>query len=189
MVTTKGGDWDQLPYSLRHSGKCLDVEGISLANGAPVIQWGYWGGGNQKFRLDPVGDGMYRIMIEHTGKCLDVEGISTAKGRESFSGNTGEGTTRSFAPNPSVTGYYKLVAKHSGRCLDVNGISNADGAQIIQWDYWGAETNSGGSDLTWRVVGDTGLAAALSPPVNSQFNVRASVYGASCWEPHAADVR
>jgi hypothetical protein len=35
----------------KHSGLCLDVEGISSGNGAQLIQWDYWGGNNQKWRL------------------------------------------------------------------------------------------------------------------------------------------
>ena len=42
----------------------IDVEGISTDNGAPVHQWDWWGGDNQKFRLDPVGHGYYRIVAE-----------------------------------------------------------------------------------------------------------------------------
>jgi hypothetical protein len=34
----------------KHSGKCLDVTGISAANGAAIIQWDWWGGNNQQWR-------------------------------------------------------------------------------------------------------------------------------------------
>jgi hypothetical protein len=33
----------------RHSGRVLDVEGGSSASGAQIIQWGYHGGGNQRW--------------------------------------------------------------------------------------------------------------------------------------------
>ncbi|MBV9082650.1 MAG: RICIN domain-containing protein, partial [Acidobacteriaceae bacterium] len=32
-----------------HSGKCLDVSGISVEDGAAVYQWTCWGGDNQKW--------------------------------------------------------------------------------------------------------------------------------------------
>ena len=67
---------------------------------ARLIQWDYWGGGNQRFRLDPVGDGFYRIMLEHSGKCLDVAGISAANGAPIIRGNTGAETTRNSGPRP-----------------------------------------------------------------------------------------
>ena len=35
----------------KHSGKVLDVNGLSTANGAEIIQWDWWGGQNQQWRL------------------------------------------------------------------------------------------------------------------------------------------
>ena len=32
------------PVFVRHSGLCLDIAGISTANGAGATQWEYWGG-------------------------------------------------------------------------------------------------------------------------------------------------
>ena len=54
---------------IEHSGKCLDVAGISTDNGAPIIQWEYWGGDNQKFKPEATGDGYYRLVAKHSGKC------------------------------------------------------------------------------------------------------------------------
>jgi hypothetical protein len=64
----------------KHSGKVLDVEGVSTANGAKIQQWDYLGGNNQEWKLESVGDGYYRIVAQHSGKVLDVEGVSTANG-------------------------------------------------------------------------------------------------------------
>ncbi len=133
------------PLFVKHSGKCLDIEGdldgqrrrlpssgttgaaatrssgsngwrprttrssrstatgsstsrgVSTDNGAQVQQWDWWGGTNQRFRLDPVGHG-----------------------------------------------YYAIVAKNSGRVLDVAGIGQDRGAKVIQWDWWG------GDNQRWR---------------------------------------
>jgi hypothetical protein len=38
----------------KNSGKCMDVNGVSLAPSAQVIQWTCWGGDNQKWKLVPV---------------------------------------------------------------------------------------------------------------------------------------
>ncbi len=125
----------------------LDVESMSLANGARLILWPNWGGGNQKFRLDPVGGGFYRILIEHSGKCLDVEGASMANGARISQWEYWGGDNQKFrlepAPFQLYSNFYKLVAKHSGRCVEVAGGSPDDGAPIIQWDYWG------GSNQHW----------------------------------------
>ena len=39
-------------------------------------------GANQQWRLEPVGDGYYRLIARHSGKALDVSGVST-RGRRS----------------------------------------------------------------------------------------------------------
>jgi Matrixin./Putative peptidoglycan binding domain./Ricin-type beta-trefoil lectin domain. len=137
----------RIASQLDFSTKCLDVEAMSVANGARLIQWPYWGGGNQKFRLDPVGDGYYRILIEHSGKCLDVEGASTANGARIIQWEYWGGDNQKFRPESVAwnSGYCRLVAKHSGRCLDVAGMSHDDGAPIIQWDYWG------GANQHWQL--------------------------------------
>ena len=41
----------------RHSGKCLDVNGASLADLASVIQWDCHEGDNQQWSVEPAGDG------------------------------------------------------------------------------------------------------------------------------------
>ena len=72
--------------SVRHSGKVLDVAGASGDNGTPIIQWGYHGGGNQLFQLEPLDDGSHRLVAQHSGRVLDVEGGSTENGTGLSSG-------------------------------------------------------------------------------------------------------
>ena len=38
------------PIFSRHSGKALDVSGISTDSGAQIVQWDQWGGDNQGWR-------------------------------------------------------------------------------------------------------------------------------------------
>jgi hypothetical protein len=56
------------------------VQGASRANGAPIIQWEYWGGDNQKFKPEPAGGGLCKLVVRHSGKALDISGASTANG-------------------------------------------------------------------------------------------------------------
>ena len=64
----------------QHSSLVIDVEDISTANGAKLHQWEWWGGDNQKFRLEPVGHGYYRLVLKHSGRSVDVDQISGANG-------------------------------------------------------------------------------------------------------------
>jgi hypothetical protein len=133
------------PVFARHSGKCLDIAGISTANGADATQWDYWGGGNQVFRIEWVEASHYKLIAQHSGRVIDVEGISTANGAQIHQWDWWGGNNQKFRLDPVGHGYYRVTAKHSGKCLDVAGISTANGARVIQWDWWG------GNNQQWRL--------------------------------------
>ncbi|MFD0569437.1 RICIN domain-containing protein [Kitasatospora gansuensis] len=63
-----------------HSGKCLEVPSAKIGTeGAPIQQWGCGSAAaNQKWRLEPAGTDLYRLVSVASGKCLDVPGASTA---------------------------------------------------------------------------------------------------------------
>ena len=117
--------------SARHSGKVLDVAGGSADNGARIIQWDYHGGGNQLFRLEPLGDGSYRLVAQHSGRVLDVEGGSADNGARIIQWDWHGG------PNQQWKLARYAFARHSGKVLDVAGGSADSGAPIIQWDFHG----------------------------------------------------
>lgn len=54
------------------TGKVVDVEAKSKANGGNVIQWQYNGGANQQWYIESVGNGYYKIINVNSGKALDV---------------------------------------------------------------------------------------------------------------------
>jgi len=51
-------------------GKALDVNALSLSNGASVLLWNTNGGANQSWQLVPNPDGTYRLLNEHSGLAL-----------------------------------------------------------------------------------------------------------------------
>ncbi|MFF3247740.1 RICIN domain-containing protein [Streptomyces sp. NPDC002870] len=60
-----------------HSGKCMDVQGGSKANGAKFIQWDCNGRNNQTFRVRTNLTGYVALKPRHAGKkCLDIPGAS-----------------------------------------------------------------------------------------------------------------
>lgn len=63
----------------RNSGKCLDVSGVSTADGAQVIQWPCSTGTNQQWQLVAAGTG-YQLRARHSGKCAGVAGSSATDG-------------------------------------------------------------------------------------------------------------
>jgi mannan endo-1,4-beta-mannosidase len=124
----------------RHSGKCLDVTGISQADHAALQQYRCWGGANQQFRFEPTSDGFYRLVAQHSGKCVDVVGQSLALKALLQQYSCWGGGNQQFRFEPTGDGWYRLIARHSVMCLDVVGRSTVDGAAIQQYDC-GTGTN------------------------------------------------
>jgi thermitase len=63
-----------------HSGKVLEVNGVSTANGAIIDQWDYVpGANNELWNITKLGSG-YQFTAVHSGKNLDVPNFSTADG-------------------------------------------------------------------------------------------------------------
>lgn len=158
MCLMKGNDWTTCPVTpahfgwtparvfSRHSLKALDIEGISGASGAPVIQWDYHGGANQQFHVDHVSGGYYRLIALNSGKVLDVTGASTAAGAAIIQWDWHGGDNQLFRLESLGDGCVRIVAKHSGKVLDVTGGSTGNGARIIQWDW------HGGDNQRWLVT-------------------------------------
>jgi len=127
----------------RHSGKCLDVSGVSMDDGATVIQWTCNGGLNQRWTLQPAADGYYNVVAGHSGKMLDVSGVSTDDGARVIQWPSNGGQNQQWLPQAVGGGYYTLTVRHSGKALDISGVSTDDGAPAIQW------TPNGGANQQW----------------------------------------
>jgi uncharacterized protein (DUF1800 family) len=140
----------------RHSGKCLDVSGVSMDDGAPVIQWTCNGGLSQRWSLQPAADGYYNLVVGHSGKMLDVSGVSTDDGASVIQWPSNGGQNQQWLPQPVGGGYYTLTVRHSGKVLDISGVSTDDGAPAIQW------IPNGGANQQWllRSVSSGGPSAA-----------------------------
>ncbi|MDQ6909676.1 MAG: RICIN domain-containing protein [Actinomycetota bacterium] len=117
-----------------HSGKSLDVNNGSQANGAPVIQWTPHTGFNQQWSFQPVADGIYRIINVNSGKALDVERGSTADGARIIQWSPHGGANQQWRLKLAPSGTaYQIISVMTGKAVDVNGGSTADGTQVIQW--------------------------------------------------------
>src|SRR5918994_156497 len=67
-------------WQSRHSLMVLDVAGGSLDNGAPIVQWDWHAGNNQRFWIDDAGGDLFSLRSVHSGKVLDVSGWSADNG-------------------------------------------------------------------------------------------------------------
>ncbi len=146
----------------RHSGKALDVQGVSTAEGANVHQWTYVGGNNQQWFVTDVGGGYYKIISKHSGKALDVTNSSTADGANVQQYSYLGGTNQQWKIEPTTDGFHKITARHSGKALDVSGGASAtgDGVNVHQWTYLG------GTNQQWKLekLSDATARAAFDAP-------------------------
>ncbi|GAA3768956.1 ThuA domain-containing protein [Plantactinospora mayteni] len=118
-----------------HSGKLVDVNAQSTADGAIVQQWAPNGGNNQRWQAVDAGGGTVQLRAVHSGKCLDVTGSSTAPGAFLQQSTCNGGANQRFRVEAAGTGgVYTVVSALSGLCLDVNGNSVLDGARLVQWN-------------------------------------------------------
>ncbi|MEU7872862.1 RICIN domain-containing protein [Dactylosporangium sp. NPDC049140] len=137
------------PFKLvnRKSGKVLDINGGSTADGGVAIQWTDNGGANQRFKLATTTDGSYRLVNDKSGKVLESPGNSAQGAQlDQWTDNNGDNQGWKLIPS-STTGYYQIVNVRTGWYVDVEGGSTADGAKVIQW------VGNGGANQDWQLVG------------------------------------
>jgi hypothetical protein len=122
----------------RHSGKCLDVEGESMASGARVIQFVCGGWANQQWQVIPVGGGYSKIVARHSGKVLDVQWAGLNNGTPVWQWEENGSTAQQWAIIGVGGGYYKIVARHSGKVLDVQWAGLDNNTPVWQWEENGS---------------------------------------------------
>ncbi|MFI6260505.1 ThuA domain-containing protein [Micromonospora zamorensis] len=118
----------------QHSGKLMDVSGVSTADGAQITQWAATGGNNQKWQAVDAGSGAVYLKAVHSGKCVEVVGSSTAAGAFLQQATCNNGNQQKFTATATGTsGVHTVRSVLSGLCVDVNGAATTDGARLLQW--------------------------------------------------------
>ncbi|MEV4827821.1 glycosyl hydrolase family 95 catalytic domain-containing protein [Micromonospora sp. CA-248260] len=130
----------------RNSGKVIDVNGGSTADGARIIQWTWTGATNQQWTLEPNPDGSYRLRSVSSGKVLHSAGGSAQGAALTQSTDTSSDNQWWKLVPASTSGYHRLVNVRNGWCADVSGASTADGGSVIQW------SPGTGANQEWQLV-------------------------------------
>ncbi len=163
------------PFTLvaKHSGKCLDVRGISARPGAVIQQWTCSGENNQKWFLRANHDGSYEIQSAHSRLVLDVAGTSRARGVDVVQWPSAPVATERWRVQTAGNGYDSLIVENSGMCLDVVGGPSAtrNGVPTQQWPC------IGGDNQAWALVSKHSVSlrwdASSSPGVTGYYVYRA----------------
>lgn len=116
------------------SGKVLDVDGVSLANGARIQQWDWsgTGGDNQKWIVESVGNNEYTFKAVHSNKVMDVVNVSTADGAEIQQWDWAGGNNQKWRIEDVGGGYFNIIAVHSNKALAVPNSSTSNGTKLVQ---------------------------------------------------------
>jgi hypothetical protein len=120
------------------SGKCVDVDAASKADGANVQQYQCNGTGAQSFAVKNMGGGWYRFLNTNSGKAIDVASASTADGAnvQQWTDNGTNAQRFSVAAGSDPT-QFTIQNENSGKCLDVADWSTNDRGNIQQWSCTG----------------------------------------------------
>ncbi|WP_075736615.1 RICIN domain-containing protein [Streptomyces acidiscabies] len=125
------------------SGKVLDVNGFSTADGTRIQQWTDQNTANQQWKLKPVGDGYYELVNRNSGKVLGIASRSAAAEQQTDSSSAAqEWKIKEVGGSGAVT----FVSRANGKVLDVTGSSKTDGAAVIQY------ADRGSANQQWKLV-------------------------------------
>ena len=119
------------------SGRCLDVAGVSQANGAQVQLWDCNGQSNQ--RWTPTASGELRV---YGNKCLDVYNAGTADGTNVIIWDCNGQSNQKWRLNADGS----ITAVGANKCLDAYNAGTANGTKIIIWSC------NGQSNQRWTRV-------------------------------------
>ncbi|MGN9844818.1 ThuA domain-containing protein [Nonomuraea sp. H19] len=106
------------------SGRCLNVNGASQANGAQVQIWDCNGQANQQWTSTSAGE----LRVYGT-KCLDVNGAGTADGTAVIIWDCNGQNNQKWRLNADGT----ITAVGANKCLDVSGAGTANGTKVQIW--------------------------------------------------------
>lgn len=136
-----GGGGAEAAYVLKaqHSGKCLDVDGWSTANGAPIQTWACHYGDNQRFRIYDAGEGYIQIRPKHSNRCLDVAGWSRDPGAPVIQWDCHGGDNQRIKVANLGGNLIQMAFRHSSICMDIDGWGTQNGARLIQWNCHAGE--------------------------------------------------
>jgi hypothetical protein len=126
-----------------NSGKVMEVQNNSTADGGAVAQYTANGGNNQKWTLNYDGAGYFSLKNVNSAKVLDVPSSSTADGTALKQWTANGGANQKWRLVDKGSGRFLVVNKNSAKLVEVSGASTANSALIDQY------AATGGSNQLW----------------------------------------
>lgn len=119
----------------RATGKCLEVSDWSTADGAGIRSWTCHGGANQRWRIEPLGDGTSRIVNQGSNKLLDVAACGTTDGARIQQFTWWNNACQRWSVVTTDGDWVQLRNPNSGKVADVADCATADGADVRLWSW------------------------------------------------------
>ena len=146
LVAITPGTYRLLPKHANY--ECLDIAGVSTADGAQAHLWEYVSGANQKWEVsNPVGSWLRLTPTHAVSKALDVNGMGSANGTKIQQWAWYNNAAQHWGISRTDGNWLRFTPEcASGSCLEVNGADNQFGnGSIVQlWQFTGTQ------DQQWR---------------------------------------
>lgn len=120
----------------QQSGRCLDINNSTTANGTQAQLWDCNGGSNQRWTYTAG-----KQMVVYGNKCLGV-GQAAGNGTPAAIWDCNGQADQQWNVNADGT----ITAAQSGLCLDASGQGTANGTKVQLWSC------TGGANQHWRLV-------------------------------------
>jgi len=140
----------------KNSGLCLTLPNNSLEEGANIIQAALDGSDpNNQWKISPLGNGHYRIVIKDTNRAIDVAHALTTAGTSIIEwdkskkpkSKTGELKAKAnelknneeWIIEPTTNGNYRFTNAYSGLVMEIKDSSTASGGTLDQAAWTGGD--------------------------------------------------
>jgi hypothetical protein len=131
------------------TNNCIQPQGGSTAQGAPIVQEPCNGSEEQNWEFRPLGGNTYHFINQRSGMCLDARGFGPSNGlavdQWTCNSNSNE-NWQSNLPLPDAVFLRSLIARTHSHCLDVPDNSTAPDVALQLWTCNG--TNAQGFVFT-----------------------------------------
>ncbi|MCP9751809.1 M12 family metallopeptidase [Ferruginibacter sp. HRS2-29] len=121
---------------VNQTGKYLAIEGISMDNGARLVQWDFVDQGNHKFFVQELGGGDYQLSALHSNKYINVAGQSKADGSAVIQWDWANQDNVKWkiiyrAKNEGGLGGWEIKNKNSGSPLCLNNMFSKNNGEFF----------------------------------------------------------
>ena len=124
-----------------NKNKALDISAGSTVNGANLQIWDYTNELQQKFRLDYLGDGFYKITNIRSGKVLDVAGGNSADGTNVQQYEWNGTDAQKWVIRKNSDGSYNIISCLKDKFLTVQNGNTQNGTNVAIYKKQENDTN------------------------------------------------